>query len=49
MTVALQALQAAGLVRYQHGRMVVTDRAGLEAVSCECYRIIRAEYDKMLG
>ena len=49
VTEALQALQAAGLVRYRHGWMEVTDRGGLEAVSCECYRIIRAEYARMLG
>ena len=49
VTVTLQALQGAGLVRYQHGQMVITDRSGLEAVSCGCYWIIRAEYDKLLG
>jgi CRP-like cAMP-binding protein len=40
------ALQAAGLIRYTRGRMTIVDRAGLEAVSCECYQVIRAEYDR---
>ena len=35
------ALQAAGLIRYQRGRIEVQDRPGLERISCECYAIIR--------
>ncbi len=29
--------------------MTITDRPGLEAASCECYRIIRDEFDRLLG
>jgi CRP-like cAMP-binding protein len=38
-------LQAAGYIRYQRGRVRVIDRMGLEAASCECYRVLRRAYD----
>jgi CRP-like cAMP-binding protein len=49
VTVALSGLTRAGLVR--NGRAVVTvvDRGGLERASCECYDIIRTEYDRLIG
>jgi CRP-like cAMP-binding protein len=49
-TVSLIArnLQEAGLIRYRRGMVEIVDRAGLEATSCECYRIIRANYDRLL-
>lgn len=49
VTVAAQTLQDSGLIRYRRGRIVVTDRIGLEKISCECYRRIRADYEKILG
>jgi CRP-like cAMP-binding protein len=49
VTEAAGKLQGAGLIRYSRGQITVLDRAGLEAVSCECYRIVRAEYDRLLG
>ncbi|HZO29798.1 MAG TPA: Crp/Fnr family transcriptional regulator [Chloroflexota bacterium] len=42
-------LQQAGVIRYSRGVITVTDRAGLERVACECYRIVRAEFDRLLG
>ena len=39
--------QAAGFIRYTHGHIVVTNRAGLEAVACECYAAIRAIYARL--
>jgi CRP-like cAMP-binding protein len=42
-------LQKAGLIRYSRGVMEIVDRAGLEAVSCECYEIIQHEFDRLLG
>lgn len=41
-------LQKLGLIRYARGRVRVLDRAGLEAHSCECYRVVRKEYERLL-
>lgn len=38
-----------GLVRHSRGHIVVADRAGLERCACECYRIVRGEYERLLG
>lgn len=48
VTEAAGALQARGLIEYSRGHMTVVDRAGLEAASCPCYGIIRAEFARML-
>jgi len=50
-TVTLSAglLQAAGLIRYHRGRVTIVDRVGLEAVSCECYRIIKLALDRVIA
>ena len=47
VSVVAGTLQQAGLIRYTHGRVTVRNRKGLEAASCECYRIIRAHFDKL--
>jgi CRP-like cAMP-binding protein len=49
VTLAIGALQTAGLVRQGRGHIEVLDRAGLEAASCECYRIITDEYTRLVG
>jgi hypothetical protein len=49
VTVAVGALQQAGLIRSHWGQIMILDRAGLEDASCECYRIIYDEYDRLLG
>lgn len=41
-------LQRAGFIRYQRGRITVTDRAGLESAACTCYEVIRREFDRLL-
>jgi CRP-like cAMP-binding protein len=48
-TVTLSAgiLQKAGLIHYHRGHVEIVDRAGLENVSCECYRVIKTELDKV--
>ncbi len=38
-----------GLVRHSRGRIKVVDRAGLERCACECYRIVKDEYERLLG
>jgi CRP-like cAMP-binding protein len=40
-------LQRTGLIRYTHGRVSVRNRKGLEQASCECYAIIRAQFDRL--
>ena len=49
VSVAGQELQAAGLIHFAQGRLTVDDRAGLEAVSCDCYAAVRAAFDELLG
>ena len=48
VTLAAGALQKAGLIRYRRGAISVLNRRGLEAASCECYRIIRDQYERLL-
>jgi CRP-like cAMP-binding protein len=47
-TVAAGALQCAGLIRYSRGVLTVLDRPGLEVASCECYRVIRNHFERVL-
>lgn len=49
VTVAAGALQRAGIIRYSRGKILIVDRARLEANSCECYRIIRDELGHFLN
>jgi CRP-like cAMP-binding protein len=49
VTVAVGALKNAGLIRNTHGQVTITDRQGLEAACCECYRTVRKEYDRLLA
>jgi len=48
VTVTLRSLQDAGVISYARGRISILDRAALEAVSCECYRVVRAHCDRLL-
>jgi CRP-like cAMP-binding protein len=50
-TVSLAAgmLQQKGLIRYHRGNVQITDRPGLEAVSCECYRVVTDIFETFLG
>jgi Mn-dependent DtxR family transcriptional regulator len=41
-------LQRAGLISYSRGRIAVLDRAGLEKRVCECYMVVKREYDRLL-
>lgn len=41
-------LQTAGLIKYKRGRIRVLDRPGLEARTCECYAVVKKEYDRLL-
>ena len=41
-------LQQAGLISYSRGQIFVKDRKGLEARCCECYAVVKKEYDRLL-
>jgi len=48
VTEAALKLQAAGLIRYARGHISVLDRPGLEHRTCECYQVVKKEYDRLL-
>ncbi len=49
VTEAAGKLQKAGLITYHRGHIHVVDRKGLEARSCECYEVVKKEYDRLLS
>jgi CRP-like cAMP-binding protein len=48
VTEAAGKLQTAGLIRYSRGRITVLDRPGLEKRVCECYQVVREEFQRLL-
>ena len=48
VTAAAQSLQKLGLIHCARGHIVVLDRRGLERRACECYAVVRKEYDRLL-
>ena len=48
VTDAAGKLQEAGLINYRRGRITVLDRPALEARSCECYQVVKTEFDRLL-
>jgi CRP-like cAMP-binding protein len=48
VTEAAGNLQKDGLIRYSRGRITVLDRPSLEARTCECYAVVKREYDRLL-
>jgi CRP-like cAMP-binding protein len=48
VTEAAGKLQAAGLIHYSRGKITVTNRPGLEAQACECYKVVKKEFDRLL-
>ncbi len=49
VTAAAGRLQAQGLISYVRGRINILDRRGLETAVCECYGVVKGEYDRLLG
>lgn len=49
ITIAAGRLQERGLISYVRGRVTILDRQGLEAEVCECYRVVKDEYDRLLS
>ncbi len=48
VTEAAGRLQEAGIIRYQRGHITVLDRSLLEQRTCECYAVVKKEYDRLL-
>jgi hypothetical protein len=48
ITEAAGNLQDAGLIHYKRGHITILDRPALEAQSCECYRVVKQEFDRLL-
>jgi CRP-like cAMP-binding protein len=48
VTVAASILQRAGIISYRRGELEVHDRDALEAASCECYRVLQGEYERLV-
>jgi CRP-like cAMP-binding protein len=48
VTEAAGKLQDLGLIRYRRGHITVVDRPGLEAKACECYAVVKAEFNRLL-
>jgi CRP-like cAMP-binding protein len=49
ITEAAGRLQQAGVIQYSRGKIRIVDRAALEQRSCECYRAVRSEYERLLS
>jgi CRP-like cAMP-binding protein len=49
VSIAAGHLQDMGLIKYVRGTITILDRAGLVRTVCECYQVVVAEYDRLLG
>lgn len=49
VSIAAGNLQKKGLIRYVRGTITMLDRDALERTACECYRVVKDEYDRLLG
>ena len=49
MRAGAQTLQDEGLLRYKDGRITVLDRPGVEKRTCECYALVKKEYERLLS
>ncbi|MCA1629661.1 MAG: helix-turn-helix domain-containing protein, partial [Acidobacteria bacterium] len=49
VTLAAGALQKRELISYSRGRIRILNRARLEAAACECYRVVKDQYDNFLA
>jgi hypothetical protein len=48
VSTSARSLQTAGFVRFDHGMVKILNRRGLEESTCECYGIVRSEFDRLL-
>jgi CRP-like cAMP-binding protein len=47
VSLAAHTLQRAGVINYRRGKIVITDRRGLEAISCDCYRMVKQNVEEI--
>lgn len=47
VTLAAGLLHSAGMIKYSRGVVIINDRAALEGAACECYQIVRREYQRL--
>jgi CRP-like cAMP-binding protein len=48
VTEAATKLQKEGLIKYARGHITILNRTGLEQRTCECYKVVKEEYDRLL-
>ena len=49
VSIAAGHLQQKSLIKYSRGTITMLDRPALESAVCECYRVVKDEYDRILG
>ncbi len=49
VSITASVLQKAGYITYVRGQIIVIDRPGLEEACCECYAVIRRQFDRLIG
>ncbi|HCF30769.1 MAG TPA: Crp/Fnr family transcriptional regulator [Cyanobacteria bacterium UBA11049] len=49
VSVVAAAIQKAELIQYSRGQITILDREGLEGTACECYSILKTEFDRLIG
>ncbi|CAH1904043.1 Crp/Fnr family transcriptional regulator [Candidatus Nitrotoga sp. HW29] len=49
ITEAAGNLKNAGFINYRRGHITILDRSGLESLSCECYKVVKKEFDCLLS
>ncbi|MCU1290075.1 MAG: hypothetical protein JWN60_2304 [Acidobacteria bacterium] len=47
VTTTAIALQSAGFIKYSRGKITIIDREGLEDFACDCYQVVKPEYDRL--
>ena len=49
VTVAAKSFKDSGVIHYRRGSIQVVDRKGLEELACECYQVVKAEYERVFS
>jgi hypothetical protein len=49
VSTAAEAFRDSGIIDYRHGTITVLDRPALKRGACECYQLVTAEYERLIG